>query len=657
MQSMTLTLGSPAKTAVNQEAERHWRGGVAHALAGRWKDAEKAHSRATKIAPGESLYWINLGQARRKLGDLDGASTAVEGALHASPGDPLATQLRVAIRMERHRYEDAVDDARRVAERPGADHTAWYEYGQALQHAGRNLEAITALLRSASIKPDYFPAYAIMCNAFDRLGMNVEGLECIRTALIFQPGWGSGQVGAIYHSLQACDWSQLASDLAALDETMAKPDPQAYIPFMFLSAGVDAAVQRRIFTEFASNNFGKIEAMPPVLPAARPAGHRLKIAYFSNDFHNHATSMLIARVFELHDRDRFETRLYSYGRDDGSALRRRIEASGDAFIDVSELSDGEVAQRIRDDRIDVLIDLKGFTLNARTSVLAMRPAPIQVAYLGFPATMGAPFIDYAIVDPIVLPPEKAEEFTERLAWMPDSYQANDRLRPVADMPSRADVGLPESGFVFCSFNQTYKLRPDIFDVWCRLLASTPGSVLWQLAMNEPSKINLRREAAARGIDPDRLIFAPPVQPQHNLARIGLADLFLDTLPINAHTTASDALWAGVPLVTCTGNAFVGRVAASLLHAVGLPELVTDSMADYEALAGAIANDPTRHAALKAHLRTARETAPLFDSLRTTRSLEDLYLRMASRWRAGLPPDHLHAQRPCDAATPCGDASA
>jgi predicted O-linked N-acetylglucosamine transferase (SPINDLY family) len=225
------------------------------------------------------------------------------------------------------------------------------------------------------------------------------------------------------------------------------------------------------------------------------------------------------------------------------------------------------------------------------------------------------------------------------------------------MPSRADVGLPESGFVFCSFNQTYKIRPDVFDVWCRLLASTPGSVLWQLALNEPSKINLRREAAARGIDPDRLIFAPPVQPEHNLARIGLADLFLDTLPINAHTTASDALWTGVPLVTCRGNSFVGRVAASLLHAVGLPELVTDSLEEYEALARSIASDPTRHTALKAHLRSARETAPLFDSLRTTRALEDLYLRMTNRWRAGLPPDHLHALRQSDVATLCGDASA
>ena len=657
MQSTIMNLRSPAKAVVNREAERHWRGGIAHAQAGRWKDAEKAYSRATKIAPGEALYWVNLGQSRRKLGDLEGASAAVEAALRVAPDDTLATQLRVAIRMERHRYDDAVDDARRVAHLPGADHTAWFEYGQALEQADRHLEAISALLQAVARKHDYFEPYPIMCNAFARLSMHVEGLECIRTALALHPGWGSGLVGAIYHSLQACDWTLLKSDLAALDDVIAKPDPQAYVPFMFLSAGVDAAIQRRVFTEFASNNLRKIEALAPVPPASRPAGERLRIGYFSNDFHNHATAMLITRVFELHDRDRFETRLYSYGRDDGSALRRRIEASGDAFIDVSELSDGEVARRIRDDRIDVLIDLKGFTLNARTAVMAMRPAPIQVAYLGFPATMGAPFIDYAIVDPIVLPPEKADEFTERLAWMPDSYQANDRLRPVATMPSRADVGLPESGFVFCSFNQTYKIRPDVFDVWCRLLASTPGSVLWQLALNEPSKINLRREAAARGIDPARLIFAPPVVPEHNLARIGLADLFLDTLPINAHTTASDALWTGVPLVTCRGNSFVGRVAASLLHAVGLPELVTDSLEDYEALARSIASDPTRHAALKAHLRTARETAPLFDSLRTTRALEDLYLRMASRWRAGLPPDHLHAQRPSDVATLCGDASA
>jgi len=655
MQSTTMNLRSPAKAAVNQEAERHWRGGVAHGLAGRWKDAEKAYSRATKIAPGESLYWVNLGQARRKLGDLDGASAAVEAALHASPDDPLATQLRLAIRVERHCYADAIDDARRVAEHPDADHVAWFGYGQALQLAGRNLEALTALLQSVSRKPDFLAPYMIMSNAFVGLFMHAEGVECLRTALALNPGWGSGLTAAIYHSLFDCNWPQLDSDLAALDETIAKPEPQTYIPFMLLSTGVDAAVQRRLLIEHSTQNFSKIEALPPVLPADRPAGARLRIGYFSNDFHNHATSMLIARVFELHDRDRFETRLYSYGADDGSALRRRIEASGDAFIDVSGLSDRETAHRIRADGIDVLIDLKGFTFKARPSVMAMRPAPVQVAYLGFPATMGAPFIDYAIVDPIVLPPERADEFTERLAWVPDSYQSNDHLRPIARVPSRADVGLPESGFVFCSFNNTYKIRPEVFDVWCRLLASTPNSVLWQLSQNEPAKINLRREAAARGIDPARLIFASWVAPEHNLARIGLADLFLDTLPVNAHTTASDALWAGVPLVTCRGNSFVGRVAASLLHAVGLPELVTDSLADYEALALAIAHDPTRHAALKAHLRSARETAPLFDSLRTTRALEDLYLCMASRWRAGLPPDHLHAQRPCDVDRLCEDA--
>jgi predicted O-linked N-acetylglucosamine transferase (SPINDLY family) len=426
---------------------------------------------------------------------------------------------------------------------------------------------------------------------------------------------------------------------------------------MLLSTGVDAAVQRRINSEFSIQNFSNIEALPTILPAARAAGERLRIGYFSNDFHNHATSMLIARVFELHDRSRFETRLYSYGPDDRSVLRRRIEAAGDAFIDVSGLSDRETAHRIRADGIDVLIDLKGFTFKARTNVLAMRPAPIQVAYLGYPATMGAGFIDYAIVDPIVLPPEKADEFTERLAWMPDSYQPNDQLRPIAQVPSRADVGLPESAFVFCCFNNTYKILPEVFDVWCRLLAGTPNSVLWQLAKTEASKSNLRREVALRGIDPDRLIFAPPVAPEHNLARIGLADLFLDTLPYNAHTTASDALWVGVPLVTCRGNAFAGRVAASLLHAVGLPELVTDSLADYEALALEIAHHPTRHAALKAHLRTARETAPLFDSLRTTRSLEELYLRMADRWRAGLPPDHLHVQGPGDAAASGRDTPA
>jgi len=632
------------------QAERHWRAGVAHGLAGRWKEAEKAHARATKAAPREALFWVNLGQARRKLGDLDGALDAVEAALRASPGDGLALQLRLAIRLERHQYGEALVDAERVARLPDAGHLQWSDYGSALYQAGRHREAASALLRALACRPDHFAGHVMLCNVFDRLGLHREAVECLRTALAFRPDWSAGQVGVVYHSLYGCDWSRLDADLAALQERLGQPGPHDISPFLFLSAGTDAARQRAVFAEHAALRFGSVPQLPGLTPADLPRGDRLRIGYLSNDFHQHATAMLIAQVLELHDRLRVEVRLYSYGSGDGSPMRRRLESAGDAFVELAGLSDREAAQRIRDDGVEILVDLKGYTLNARTAILAMRPAPIQVAYLGFPGTMGAPFIDYAIADPIVAPASMAEAFTESLAWLPDCYQPNDRLREIGTPPGRAACGLPEHGIVFCCFNHTYKLRAALFDRWCRLLERTPGSVLWLLQSNLQARGNLLREAAARGIDPGRLVFAPVVPPAQNLARLTHADLFLDTLPINAHTTASDALWAGVPVVTCPGDSFVGRVAASLLSAAGLADLIAPDLDAYERLAGDLAADPARLSAIRERLRAARADSPLFDSARITRGLEALYERMRDRWRAGLAPAQLEPRQPEAAAS-------
>jgi predicted O-linked N-acetylglucosamine transferase (SPINDLY family) len=632
------------------QAERHWRGGLEHARAGRWKDAERAYARAVRAAPREPLFWVNLGQARRKLGDLEGAATAAEEAIRVAPANPLAIQLRLATRLERHRFADALEDAEHIARSPQAGASEWTDYAVALYHVERYAEAASALLQALARGPDYFAAHVLLCNVFDRLGLNAEAVECLRTAIALRPGWGSGLGGVLYHSLAACDWSRLDADLEALRGVLAAPGELEFGPFMFLSCGADAATQLRVFGDYTRMLCANLPRLPVVEPTSRLAGRRLRVGYLSNDFHQHATAMLVAQVFELHDRERFEVRLYSYGTSDGSPMRARLEQAGDAFVDITGLSDLEAARLIRDDRIDLLVDLKGHTLNARTAIMAMRPAPVQVAYLGFPGTMGADFIDYVITDPVVTPAAMADGFSEKLAWMPDCYQPNDRRRQADPPPTRAACGLPEQGFVFCCFNQTYKIRPELFDVWCRLLAATPGSVLWLLNSNPQAGANLKREAAARGVDPARIVFAPLVPSHRNLARLAHADLFLDTLPVNAHTTASDALWSGVPLVTCPGDTFVGRVAASLLHAVGLSGLVADDLTQYESLARSLAADPARIAALKAHLRAARDTAPLFDSARTTRSLEDLYLRMARRWQDGLAPEHLEP-RPGAAAPP------
>jgi len=647
-------LSRPAsRNTPHPEAERHWRSGVEHARGERWKDAEKAHARAVRLAPREPLYWVNLGQARRRLGDLEGAAAAAEEALRVDPDYWLACQLRLATRLERHRYREALEDAERVTRQAGATYLQWMDYGLALYQCGRQQEAASALLQALTRKPDCFEAYVMLCNVFDRLKLHAEAVECLRTGLALKNDWASGLAGVLYHSLFACDWSRLDADLEALRKLLQRPGPHAFTPFMFLSFGADAACQLSVFRDHATAHFGAIRPLPVRTPEQHPAAARIRVGYFSNDLQEHATALLLVQALEQHDRERFEIRLYSYAPDDGSSLRRRLRAACDEFVDVSGISNREAAQRIRDDGIEILVDLKGYTLNARTEVVAMRPAPLQVAYLGFPGTMGADFIDYAIVDSVVAPPAMASAFCEKLAWMPVCYQPNDRLREVGEQPDRAACGLPESGVVLCCFNHTYKIRPALFDVWCRLLHDTPGSVLWLLQSNDQARANLLREADRRGIGPERIVFAPLVPSPANLARLRNADLFLDTLPVNAHTTASDALWSGVPVITCAGDSFVGRVAASLLQAVGLPELITADLAGYEALARALAADPGRLAALKSRLLASRCTAPLFDSERTARALEDLYCRMVERWRAGLPPDHLPPRAAAGATQPLG----
>jgi predicted O-linked N-acetylglucosamine transferase (SPINDLY family) len=371
---------------------------------------------------------------------------------------------------------------------------------------------------------------------------------------------------------------------------------------------------------------------------ARESGGRIRIGYLSGDFHQHATAHLMAGLFEHHNRQRFEIIAYSYDADDGSPMRARLNRGFDRFVDISQLSHREAALRIHADEVEILVDLKGYTHHARPQIASYRPAPVQVSYLGYPATMGADFIDYIIVDEAVVPKSQQPFFLERLVHLPDCYQVNDSKREIAAAaPSRADCGLPVNGFVFCSFNNSYKITPAFFDIWTRLLKAVPGSVLWLLEVNELVKRNLRLEATKRGVDPDRLVFAPIVPPADHLARHRNADLFLDTMPCNAHTTASDALWAGLPVLTCTGNTFAGRVAASLLDAVGLPELVAASIEGYEERALVLARDLRLLAALRARLQQNRDVSRLFDLPRFTSNIEKAYTRMWKTWRSGHGP--------------------
>ena len=349
----------------------------------------------------------------------------------------------------------------------------------------------------------------------------------------------------------------------------------------------------------------------------------------------------MAGMFECHDRSRFEVTALSFGVDDNSEIRRRVKAAFEHFIDVRTHSDDQIADVLRTLEIDIAIDLMGFTTDCRTGIFARRPAPIQAHYMGYPGTMAAPYIDYVIADRIVVPDGQHAFYTEKSVVLPNSYLVNDAKRPIAERTfTRSELALPSTGFVFCCFNGNHKITPYVFDCWMRILERVRGSVLWLLQDNAKAADNLRKEAQARGIDAERLVFATRMPPSEHLARHRAADLFLDTLPYNAHTTASDALWAGLPVLTCLGETFVGRVAASLLNAAGLPELVTTTLEDYERLAIELAANPDRLAAIRAKLSDHRLTTPLFDTRLFTSHIEAAYSAMYARHQAGLAPDRI-----------------
>ena len=433
-----------------------------------------------------------------------------------------------------------------------------------------------------------------------------------------------------YARKRMCDWAGYRKDEAKARKVVGK---QA---FALLALDSTAAEQLDCARQAAAALAVPKELVFP-RPRPRPSG-RIRIGYVSANFRPHAGASLIAGLIEQHDRADFEIIGYSARPDDGSQIRARLSSAFDRFVDISKTTDRDAARLVHADGIDILVELNGFTQRARTAILAYRPARIQVNYLGYPATTGADFIDYIIVDPFVVPADQQPFFSERLVHLPDCYQCNDDKRAISDhTPLRAARGLPEDGFVFCCFNNAYKITPDFFDTWMRLLGAVPRSILWLLDDNPWEKKNLAREAAARGIAPERIVFAPKLPPPDHLARHRLADLFLDTLPYNAHTTASDALWAGLPLVTCVGRTFAGRVAGSLLRAIGLPELVTGSLEEYEVLALRLARDGDLLAALRARLARNKWTHPLFDTERFARNIEAAYRQMWETWRAGRPP--------------------
>ncbi len=623
-------------------AEAFWRKGLAQADGLDWAGAERSFARAVELAPRDVLFWINLANAQRKRGEFRVATESARRAFELDRANLLACKLYATCLSHQHRFEDAIAVYAALDPATARDHEYHVEYGEALYQLNRYLDAVPQFISAFTCKPDYMPAHARLANTLARMGMHEEAAECYRTVAVLAPD-DAQALGNIVHQTQyACRWERLAEDAQRLHDVIERGVSWQTPPFAYLAMDSTARQQLLCATTSARWEFQGIEPLAGEHHAPRAADERIKVGYLSSDFHHHATAMLLVDVLEQHDRARFDIHLYSYSLKDNSTLRQRVIDSSEHFVEVGELSDREVAERIRADGIDILIDLKGFTRGTRMHILAHQPAPIQVEYLGYPGTTGTPFIDYVIGDPVVTPLSMADCYSEKLAQLPNTYQPNDRRRPLPDATPRAELGLPDDAFVLCCFNANYKISPQVFERWCAILRAVPDSVLWLYEANVQASRNLMREAQAHGVDPARLVFAPFISQQRHIARLRNADLFLDTLPYNAHTTASDALWAGVPLVTCAGGTFASRVAASLLRAAHVSELITTSLDDYQALAIELATDRPRLAALRARLEAGRATVPLFDSTLFARDLEALYERMAQRRRLGLAPDHLPA---------------
>lgn len=581
----------------------------------------------------------NLGNAQKATGDLEAAARSYQRSLAIAPDYlPARYNLGLVLR-ELNRFEAAEQQFRRVSEADPSDVDALFNLAWVLAALSRFTEAVRTYESALSISPRDPGLWISLGDTYGRMSDPEAALRCYRKVLELQPDNEDAAARLLFQMQHVCDWSNFG-ELCDQQRRRVAADPERFIdPFTLLSIPSTPEEQLR-----CASNYAKRRARA----AARDAGSlhfrfeprkksRLRIGYLSADFREHATAYLMAELVELHDRKHFEIVAYSYGPDDGSAMRARLARTFDRFVDIVHLSHADAATQIHGDDVDILVDLKGYTQLARTEIVALRPAPIQVNYLGYPGTMGAGYIDYLVSDRFVTPPDHAAHFSEMLACVPGSYQVNSRGRPRPSTPPRSELGLPVESFVFCCLNQTYKILPEVFSLWMRLLEALPDSVLWLLESNPSAARHLRREARERGVAPQRLIFAPPCAADLHVARLGAADLFLDTFPYNAHTTGSDALWMGLPVLTCSGHTFASRVAGSLLSAIGLPELIAGSLDHYERLALELAREKGKLAALRARLARNRLTTPLFDTPAFARNLEAAYWKMWDCYLSGDGP--------------------
>jgi protein O-GlcNAc transferase len=604
----------------------------------RYEEALSAYDKALALDAGSASGWLGRGNAFFELKRFSEASSAYDKALAFKPDLAEAWLGRGNVLNDLKQYDEAFtayDKA--LALKPDLAE-AWLGRGISLRALKRYDEAFAAYDKALAIEPNLARAWLGRANAFFELKRYNEAVTAFDKTLALEPDLQYVEDTRLHAKMNQCDWSNFDAESAHLVSSVRKDIVSQ--PFALLAVSPSPELQLHNASLFSKKNYTAAEKA--LWRGERYKHTRIRVAYLSADFGEHAVSILLAGLFEQHDRKRFETFAISFEDHPQSEILTRLKGSFDQFITVKNQSDVDVARWLHAHEVDIAIDLMGHTKNARTPIFALRPAPIQVNYLGYPGTMGADFIDYIVADRFTIPEAQRRFYSEKIVYLPDVFQANDSKRTIDNSPSaRSEVGLPENAFVFCSFNNNSKITPICFDVWMRLLRKVDGSVLWLLGGDNILERNLRKEAENRGVNPARLIFASRIPYANYLARFRLADLFLDTFPFNAGTTASDALWAGLPIVTCSGEPFASRMAGSLLTSVGLPELVTESLSDYESLAFELAGNPDRMISAKKKLATNLAGCPLFDTRLLTRHIEAAYAAMCERHQANLPPDHIH----------------
>ena len=600
--------------------------------------AEALFLKVLKLDPDAPHALNNFGNVLQDLKKYKSALARFDRALELDPGYVEAHNNRGDLLQHMGRWEEALESYDRAIALAPNHSVAYYNRGNALNAAGRLEEAVQSYDKAISLSPHDANAFSNRGNALSSLKRYKEAAESFDRAIELVPDMQYLQGTRLHVNMQMCDWHFYERQLADLLSAV-QADQPACLPFPLLALTSDPLLQQRAARIWMRSKHPGLKQLPTF--TKREPRTRLRIGYFSADFFNHPVAHLIAGLFESHDRSSFEVFAFSSGPDTRDNMRLRLEKGFEHFIDVKTESDAQVVTRARELELDIAVDLSGLTTGCRPGVFAARVAPIQINYLGYPGTMGSSFMDYILADKVVITPETEPFYDEKVIYLPNSYQPNDRNRVVSSQSvTRAALGLPEEAFVFCCFNNNYKITPETFSLWMTILLAVPDSVLWLLQASSETADNLRREAQARGVAPERLHFAPKVSMDQHLARHQCADLFLDSLPYNAHTTASDALWAGLPVLTCTASAFASRVAASLLHAVGLPELVTHDRQTFEEKAIELATDRMQLNALRTKLERNRLQAPLFDIERFARSVERAYLNVHERRQAGMPAASL-----------------